>query len=109
MQDKYISLDPQNANELASQQRKQLVRQRLYESKGGECASVFGMQCAITATVLSYAALRKKGFSALPFQGRKFGHYSALFFTGMAGSMFGHLFARSAFGDAQQLAYISTN
>jgi len=52
MQDKYISLDLQSADELARQQRKQLVPQRPYESKGGECASVFGMQCAITATVL---------------------------------------------------------
>jgi hypothetical protein len=86
-----------------------MVRQRLFESKGGECASVFGMQCALTATVLQYAALRKQGFSAMPFQARKFGKYSALFFTGVAGSMFGHLFARSAFGDAQQLAYIASN
>ena len=109
MQDKYISLDPQNADELARQQRVALVRQRLHESKGGECASVFGMQCALTASVLQYSALRKQGFSAMPFQAKKYGKYSALLFTGVAGSIFGHMFAKAAFGDQQQLNYISSN
>ena len=44
-----------------------------------------------------------------PMQVNKYGKYSTLLFTGIVGSMFGHMIARSAFGDRQQHEYLSSN
>ncbi len=42
MQDRYISLDPENADQTSAQVRAQLYTRRLVESAGGDVAQLVG-------------------------------------------------------------------
>lgn len=58
MQDKYISLDPAHADSTSDQVRRQLWKQRIHESNGGDAASVVGVQAGLTGGLLTWAKLR---------------------------------------------------
>jgi hypothetical protein len=67
MQDKYISLNPQNSASEEKAIRKTLYRQRLREAGGGRAAKMLGNQWGLTAAVLTYSYLSNKGFAITPF------------------------------------------
>lgn len=92
MQDRYISLDPENAEQTTSQVRAQLYSRRLVEAAGGDVAQLVGSQVGVTAAVLSYASMRSSGFRALPFCAKKSPKYAAIAFAGLLGFSFGSTF-----------------
>ena len=55
MQDKYVSLNPENTEAEEKTIRSNLWRQRLDEADGGEGAKMLGYQFGFTAGVLTYA------------------------------------------------------
>lgn len=109
MQDKYVSLDPENADRLAYQQRTELFRKRVAEAKGGEAAHLFGLQVGLTTSVMYYAGLRAQGFSAFPFHVNKSHRYAGLVFAFLASSWLGGVYGRAALGNQTQLSYLYVN
>ena len=85
MQDRYISLDPQNADQTSAQVRAQLYTRRLVEAAGGDVAQLVGSQVGTTAALLTYASFRSGGFRALPFCVKKSPKYAQIAFAGFLG------------------------
>ena len=102
MQEKYISLDPAVADNMAYQQRKQALAERRNEAIGGELSGYFGWQVAVTFTAIHYANLRSKGFTFTPIQVNKYNRYASLAFTGCAGMLLGCSIVKGIFGDHKQ-------
>lgn len=109
MQDRYISLDPVNAEQTSAEIRSQLFTQRLTEAAGGDVASLVGVQVGVTAATVSYASLRSSGFRALPFAAGKAPKYAALAFAGFIGYAFGSTFVFTHLGEPAQYNYLLAN
>jgi hypothetical protein len=109
MQDRYISLDPENADQTSAQVRSELYSSRLVEAAGGDVAQLVGTQVGITAAVVSFAGMRSSGFKMLPFCAKKSPKYAAIAFAGILGYTFGSTFVFTQLGDPNQYKYLLAN
>ena len=106
MQENYISLDPDNAESMTSQQRSRVWSQRVTESCGGEAGEMFGNQCSITAMLCTYTMMRGKGFRLTPFSPVKIGSVAGLIGVGFIGRYFGTHYAAVNLGDYEQYSHL---
>ena len=69
MQDKYVSLNPANVAREEKAIRASLFQQRFTDAQGGRAVNLFGTQCGLTASVLTYSMLANSsaGFKLYPF------------------------------------------
>lgn len=109
MQDKYISLDPANAESTTAALRKALFIQRLHEARGGDLAIQTGVTFGMTAMFVSYAAMRAKGFRAFPVNAKSLPKIAGVAFWGFLGFEFGVSFVYQTVGDASQYKYLLAN
>jgi len=109
MQDRYISLDPENAEHTSAQVRSQLYQRRLVEAGGGDVASLVGAQVSLTAALFSYTSFRSSGFRMLPICYKKTPKYAAIAFAGFVGFQFGSTFVFTLLGDPTHYKYLISN
>lgn len=109
MQDRYISLDPENAERTSAQNRAKLYQQRVTEAAGGEVGVLVGTQVGLTAATISYANLRAGGFRVFPYCYKKTPKYAAIAFAGVLGYSFGSTYVFTHLGDREQYSYLLGN
>jgi hypothetical protein len=98
MQDKYVSLNPENAAREEGALRANLYRQRLVEAEGGQAAGLLGAQFGLTAATLTYARLQGSGFALFPLNKAGAAGVGKISFAFLAFYMLGHGFVMSKFG-----------
>ena len=64
------------------------------ESNGGQAGAVLGGQFALTAGLVSYASLKRAGFTMTPFGVAKAPQYAGILFTSFIAFQFGTSCAR---------------
>lgn len=85
-QERYVSLDPANAEAENARIRREVWAQRSLEAQGGEPSLFLSAQFALTASVCVYARMRRSGFAVFPLQWQKKNKYLALYGAAVAGS-----------------------
>lgn len=94
MQQSYISLDPERAESMTSQQRARMWSQRVMEATGGKAGNSLGQQVGFTTMVCTYTAMRNRtGFRITPFGASKLPAVAGIFLCGMMGYGYGTSFA----------------
>ena len=76
-----------------------MYSQRLTEATGGEASYIFGIQCGLTASVLTYSRLSAGGFTMLPMMASKVTNYSKIGLMYLGFYMLGHSYVMGQFGD----------
>lgn len=109
MQENYVSLDPVNADSMTLQQRRRVWSQRFEESLGGKSGNVLGMQYGLTAGLVSYASLKRGGFTLAPMSAAKTPQYAGILFSGYVAYAFGVSVTQGQLGDRQQQRYLQRN
>ena len=102
MQENYVSLDPINADSMTLQQRRRVWAQRIEESFGGKASSVLGMQYGLTGGLVTYASLKRGGFTLAPISGAKTPQYAGILFSSYLAYVFGMSVVQGSLGDTQQ-------
>ena len=108
MQDKYISLQPDNAAYEEKVIKKQLAEQRCLEAAGGQAGPIFGTQLGLAASTLMYSAMHKE-FSIFPLCGSKLPKYGYLFGGFAAGFVLGMSYVKKLFGNNASMTYLTLN
>ena len=110
MQQSYISLDPERAESMTSQQRSRMWSQRMMEATGGKAGNALGSQVALTTMVCTYTALRNRaGFRLSPFSASKIPGVAGIFLCGLVGYGYGTSFAARSMGDNNSYYYLLNN
>lgn len=109
MQDKYVSLNPENIPREESALRANLYRQRLNEAEGGQAAQLLGGQFGLTAATLTYARLQGNGFALFPLNKAGAAGVGKMAFAFMAAYMCGHGYVMGKFGNKTQFNYLYWN
>jgi hypothetical protein len=109
MQERYVSLDPSNAETENTRMRREIFQQRLFESEGGHTQRFLSTQFAMTGSLCTYVYLRKGGFRVLPLQTVKTPKYLAIYFGAFAGAFFAKSLAIATVGDSKQQKYLLGN
>ena len=109
MQENYVSLDPANAESMTYQVRKRLWQQRLTESLGGQGSSVLGVQFFLTASMVTYAGLKRGGFRMTSFAASKVPQYAGMFFSGYIAHQFALSLTRGNIGDIETYNHLIDN
>mmetsp|Transcript_37854 Transcript_37854/g.57929 ORF Transcript_37854/g.57929 Transcript_37854/m.57929 type:complete len:123 (-) Transcript_37854:70-438(-) len=108
MQDKYISLNPENAASEEKAIKSQLIRQRKLEALGGQAGPIFGMQLGLTAFFLTYSYMPKT-FKILPFAASKKSAYLTLLGAFFVAQHVGTSYVGSMFGNKTSSTYFTFN
>ena len=109
MQERYVSLDPSNAETENARMRREIYQQRLFESEGGHTQRCLSTQFAMTGAICTYTAMRKGGFRVLPVQASKTPKYLAIYFGAFVGAYFAKTLAIASVGDSKQHRYLLGN
>lgn len=109
MQDRYVSLNPDNTAREEKAIRRDLYLTRRMEAQGGPASVMFGGQLGLTAAVFSYARLKAAKDAGCPL---RLGRPAALAQIGMSFLLFymaGHSYVMSKFGNEAQYKYLLFN
>ena len=106
MQESYISLDPDRADSMSKQVRRQNWHARVQEACGGDAGAVMANQCAMTTMICSYTVMRGRGFRVMPFGASKLPAVGGILMAGVIGGGLGSSYAQVALGDAKQYWYL---
>ena len=111
MQDKYVSLNPENTAREEKAIRANLHAQRVRDAQGGEAAALLGAQFGLTASVLTYSMLANSpaGFKMYPFTAAKVPGYTKIGGAYVLFFLLSHGYVMSKFGDSKQLRYLQWN
>lgn len=109
MQDSYVSLHPDQAESMTSQQRARVWRQRLAESNGGEAGTALAAQFGATTMLCSYTLMRGRGFRVTPFAASKIPAVAGIFLAGLVGSACGSSYASASMGSYESWKYLMAN
>ena len=109
MQDSYVSLHPDQAESMTSQQRARVWSQRLQESSGGAAGAALAAQFGATTMLCSYTLMRGRGFRVTPFAASKIPGVGGIFLAGVLGSYFGSSYACASMGNSAQYKYLMLN
>ena len=109
MQESYISLDPERADSMTSQQRERVWSQRVQETCGGEAGSALGTQAAWTTMLCTYTMMRSRGFRMTPFAATKIPAIGGVLLAGLLGYGFGSSYASASIGDSVQYYHLLKN
>ena len=99
MQDSYVSLHPDQAESMTSQQRARVWSQRLEESNGGAAGKALAAQFGATTMLCTYTLMRGRGFRVTPFAANKIPGVGGILLAGLFGSTFGSSYASQAMGN----------
>ena len=106
MQDSYVSLHPDQAESMTSQQRARVWRQRVGESNGGAAGNALAAQFGATTMLCSYTLMRGRGFRVTPFAARKIPGVAGIFLAGLLGSAYGSSYASASMGSIENWKYL---
>lgn len=109
MQDSYVSLHPDQADSMTSQQRARVWRQRVDESNGGAAGTALSAQFGVTTMLCSYTLMRGRGFRVTPFAASKIPAVGGIVLAGLLGSTYGSSYASASMGSYEQWKYLISN
>jgi hypothetical protein len=111
MQDNYVSLNPLNVPREEKAIRANMYKQRVIDAQGGEANPIFGLQCGMTAGVLTYSMLANSpaGFKLYPFTAGKAQGYAKIVGSFFFFAFLGRGIVSKLFGDERQVWYLWYN
>lgn len=109
MQERYVSLDPQQADVENAKVRLEVFNQRVYEAEGGDPSRYLSAQLGVTGGLCTYVYMRKRGFRVFPVQASKSPQYLSIYLGAFAASWFAKSLAMRTVGDREQFKYLLFN